>query len=529
MACLYNTMSDLCYIEAATIFPKETVLRIVKETYDANTSELMTSNYDVLKNNVRLYNTAFVHLPGGWFGRSKCVIISRVTVSTSSNMRPGCDPHMANKLPGLVGIDYWWTRQSAGGSDSILYTESNGKYEYVSKLNGEDLRLFLYNGEVYYHDRYFTRMYRVNIANGTVLQVYELNKHPRGFPYGSLDMGDNSTNTQMIKVDFDKEQLSYFPGFYPDAAIIVHRYGKSHNLESLNNRKKELEKRIETILEQQKELRNRRNDADRPLYKQLNDERISLGDIIRNEIEFRLEGRKREDMFVSSDGGYFTVIKYDTGYSISFEGSYDTGKEQHRIKYGINYGISPCFSLSTPLVEANHPAYGAVRLGIGHSKIQSSLTKPYLSGRLNSFRNNLYSDLESLYPGRYAIHGKAVGDTFVQQGHNPNAGFIYLMYFYFITTDNRIFLSDSYLPFNNENKYKFALCFPTGLQVIGDKVVVSGGEGDYYTFFARWDLADALGRCRHNAQRCDMREYLYYIELFGEDGSHRLVERLTAQ
>lgn len=224
-------------------------------------------------------------------------------------------------------------------------------------------------------------------------------------------------------------------------------------------------------------------------------------------------------------------MTYDAGYNISFIGSYDTGNGDDKILYGINYGICPCFSLSTPLVTTVHPVYGSIKFGVGHSKIQSSTNKKYLPSRISKFRDNLYTDLEALYPGKYVIHERTINLKHTNSGATgtANEGYIYLLYFYFITADNRIFLSDSYLPFNNENKYKFALCFPTGLQVIGDKVVVSGGEGDYYTFFARWDLADALGRCRHNAQRCDMREYLYYIELFGGDGSHRLVERLTAQ
>lgn len=76
-------------------------------------------------------------------------------------------------------------------------------------------------------------------------------------------------------------------------------------------------------------------------------------------------------------------------------------------------------------------------------------------------------------------------------------------------------LSDTYLPLlldQNITEYKFSLIFPNGLERSdNDNIVVTGGDGDYYSVILEFNLKDVIDRCIHDVQNMDMQKYDYYI------------------
>lgn len=203
-------------------------------------------------------------------------------------------------------------------------------------------------------------------------------------------------------------------------------------------------------------------------------------------------------------------------YVLDGNGSYDTNNDEDKVKYGFNYGIMPGLSVSTPLIQLDSNKFGKSFLGVGHIKIHSDENEfPYLSNsNIQKFRENLNKQMRDEFKDKYILH----------KGSNkpPNCkGFIYMLYFYILYNDCKdMLMSDSYLPIYldrkdfdgpNDKDYKFSLVFPMGLTEQDNKLIVTCGEGDFYSMELEFDKNEAINLCKHNVKDLDMRQYNYYI------------------
>lgn len=82
----------------------------------------------------------------------------------------------------------------------------------------------------------------------------------------------------------------------------------------------------------------------------------------------------------------------------------------------------------------------------------------------------------------------------------------YMLYFFIIyDNDTKMKMSDCYLPISYfTDGYKFSLIFPAGLEVIDDRVIVTAGEGDFYSVFLDFNLNEVLKLCVHDATQLDL-------------------------
>ena len=92
------------------------------------------------------------------------------------------------------------------------------------------------------------------------------------------------------------------------------------------------------------------------------------------------------------------------------------------------------------------------------------------------------------------------------------------MYFYKLvfnkeTKEFNFYFSDSYLPINesdeHKEKYKFSLIFPLGIVKRGDEIIVSAGEGDYYSILLSFTYSEI--NFRHNIRDFNIDNFEYYL------------------
>lgn len=169
------------------------------------------------------------------------------------------------------------------------------------------------------------------------------------------------------------------------------------------------------------------------------------------------------------------------------------------------------FSFSTPILTIKHHDL-EYKLTVGHSKIHAdSYYNLYRYGNAEDFRDKLYETYQRLFGDSYKAH---FGSSF-SKNHFCD-GYIYLLYFcIFVNIDgtNKCLISDSYLPIDqgNDNQYKFSLVFPMGLSLENNKLMVSCGEGDYYTLLLKFDLDEVINSCVHDANRIDPSKYNFHL------------------
>ncbi len=208
---------------------------------------------------------------------------------------------------------------------------------------------------------------------------------------------------------------------------------------------------------------------------------------------------------------------YNPGYEIDGIGStlinddLDSFDEEDDDEYSIkiNYGLMPMLSFSTPLLKLdNNNNY----LGIGHLKISNN--KNYIDGsNISIFRDKVHTELRSLYGVNYKIHlGSNLAPYCIW--------YIYCMYFYIYNDiTNEFKLSDAYLPIhlNSGNKYLFSLIFPMGLEKLNDTdILITSGEGDYYSSYIKLNLNDTISLCTHNLYELNFNNYNYNITYYSQ-------------
>ena len=219
------------------------------------------------------------------------------------------------------------------------------------------------------------------------------------------------------------------------------------------------------------------------------------------------------------------IIPFEKNHIISGLGSYMTGKEEDKEKFGLNYGVIPLLSVGTPHVKYNSLKLGDCYIGVGHIKIHTDNEKYKYQpeSNIHYFRENLHQEFKKRFGERYIRHngtGKAwYFGNHIKEPKVECKGYIYMMYFYIITQDfSNMYLSDAFLPINldkalkeDPKNYVFSLFFPSGLTKYGNQLIVSGGEGDYRPIFLEFNIEDAVNKCIHDIKKMDFNNYNYYI------------------
>jgi hypothetical protein len=210
-------------------------------------------------------------------------------------------------------------------------------------------------------------------------------------------------------------------------------------------------------------------------------------------------------------------IHYDKGYGLSVHGS-----EENDGSYGVNSGIMPCLSFTTP-----HVVIGRWLVGVGHIKISNDPSAYIPDSNIATFRNTLHKEMKEKYGDKYIIHqgrgrivcAKCGGINKKCKCPEPKEwvakdieGYIYMMFYYIISKEfTSMYMSDAFLPIDERDEYQFSLVFPMGLSIRSDnRVTVSYGKGDYYAkIMTGPSIFDIISSCKHNVKRMDFHDYKY--------------------
>lgn len=194
-------------------------------------------------------------------------------------------------------------------------------------------------------------------------------------------------------------------------------------------------------------------------------------------------------------------------------GSHHTDLQEDKDTFKSFYGKTPGFSFNAPLIVIHEDDNEKHYMSTGHVKIRNPKEKySYLSdSKVEKFKNFLDSYMDKKYPKKYKLHMGSEKAPFCN-------GYIYLMYFYKLIYNKndekyQFKFSDSYLPINesleHNDKYKFSLIFPMGIVKRGDDIIVSAGEGDYYSILLTFSY-DKIN-FRHDIEDFEIDNYDYYI------------------
>lgn len=185
-----------------------------------------------------------------------------------------------------------------------------------------------------------------------------------------------------------------------------------------------------------------------------------------------------------------------------------------------NYGIMPLFSFTTPHILIDTNKY----LGVGHIKIYQDTHFEYIKeSNIDVFRRCLIEDMKK-YDQRYIPHYGTSQKTKCE-------GYIYLMYFYIYTCDEKTSdfkISSSFIPIDLSSEYIFSLVFPMGIAYTPDKksIYVTAGIGDYYSVILTFNLEQIIKLCTYSLLNIDMSKYQYYLGIVDKTNIH-LVKRLS--
>lgn len=415
----------------------------------------------------------------------------------AKKFKPGNSIECTNPME--IGFDYWWNKWSMannmGGTYFFVGNHLKGKFKHCdieldddikkstlrnrntynslrgkTNLKLEDIRLIVKsigttNSQYWLHDDEMNYIYPFRLNGNTIIIGKAIeNKDYNGRNYAIISLTEN--------------ELQYIDWYYVEGIKIISK----------------------KIIEKKYPIRD--NIVDITETSDLTEKWIPYDHLVEN-------GKKK--------------------YIISGNGSYDTKKPEDMEKYGYNYGKMPLFSFGTPHIGLTSD--GRVQLGVGHVKIHTDPEQfPYLNGsRIQTFRTALHTDMKAVFGDRYIRH-KGTGNP-------PDCyGYIYMLYFYILDGVTDMRLSDAYLPVYLDPKapdslkdadYKFSLIFPMGLaKYDNDKIIVTCGEGDFYSVALEFDIKEVVNSCIHNVKRMDMDQYGYKIIAY-KNGKHYVGEKLS--
>ena len=75
-----------------------------------------------------------------------------------------------------------------------------------------------------------------------------------------------------------------------------------------------------------------------------------------------------------------------------------------------------------------------------------------------------------------------------------------------------MYISDSYLFIDKNQKYKFSIIFPMGLFEKNNSIVMSYGYGDYYTYLMEFNKEQLLKKITHNVKNFNINNYKFIIQ-----------------
>lgn len=164
---------------------------------------------------------------------------------------------------------------------------------------------------------------------------------------------------------------------------------------------------------------------------------------------------------------------------------------------GLGTDSMPLFSLGSPFIQlpsddANIDFYG---ICAGHTKL--IIGKKYKNDNITDFLEEKKAKLNVL-------------ENYIE--HNS---YIYMAYFIKLIKykdgSYKMYISDSYLYTDLNQKYIFSICFPMGLFEKDNKICMTYGYGDYYNCLIEFDKEKLINDIKHDVSNFEEKDYKFNI------------------
>lgn len=186
---------------------------------------------------------------------------------------------------------------------------------------------------------------------------------------------------------------------------------------------------------------------------------------------------------------------------------------------------SPLFSFGSPFINMNDGYF----LSVGHIKIpvaDNDEIKCDPECKMVTIRDKIKKILSELFNDEYKMH----------LSHYCKIGYHYLSYFMIWDRNtNEFYISDFFMPIDFNDRYHFSLIFTSGIydipilsedyEYIGSNIIITSGEGDYYSSVMKFRYDDIFKACTHNimSNTFDIEKMEYFFIVKTDDGNIKTV------
>jgi len=158
-----------------------------------------------------------------------------------------------------------------------------------------------------------------------------------------------------------------------------------------------------------------------------------------------------------------------------------------------------------------------MKLIAGHLKIPNHLELDPES-KIYKFRQWCHNGTAKFFGEKYRIHLGSTSDP------KENMGYIYMLIWILVDDINsNIYLSGPLLPIDLDHydhpndQYKFSLFFPMGITTHNENIIVSGGEGDYFSVILTLPKTHILNQKWHTYKNMVQDDFTYKLYFFQND------------
>lgn len=148
----------------------------------------------------------------------------------------------------------------------------------------------------------------------------------------------------------------------------------------------------------------------------------------------------------------------------------------------------PMISFSSPLIKINKN----IKIGCGYTKF--ILSHPTYNQKIKKFINSIQDILVSSN-SKYIEH----------------FSYIYVPYLFKLVDNKKLFISNPFYVINNSMKYNFSIIYPMSLIKINDYILISAGEGDFYTICLKLKLKNFIDYCIHDVENLKLDDINFEI------------------
>ena len=217
--------------------------------------------------------------------------------------------------------------------------------------------------------------------------------------------------------------------------------------------------------------------------------------------------------------GVDIIIKYNNDPILGLGSTLESNQDTHK----NSKAICPLFSFGSPFVKINDNLY----IGVGHIKIINNGENKdiYLkNSKIQKTSNYISETFPKLFGNKYKEH---YGRNNVSNEPTECHGYKYMSYFIKIefNDDDDIIMniSDAFLPINTNAEYIFSLIFTIGIMLKENHIIITSGEGDYYSSIISFDKNNIIKSCRHDVTNFNMEKYNFHVLFYNGTDINEIV------